>query len=191
MQAVPPPGPVVEELLAFFKVLADANRLRILGLLAGRELSTGEIAAILGISPGTVSHHLARLAGVGLVQARAESYYSLYSLRPDALQERARRLLGDGPLRQAAAGLDLDAHDRKVLTDFSRPDGSLRSIPSQRKKREAVLRRLGGEFEPGRRYPEKEVNCILGRFHPDTATLRRELVGYGWLKREKNVYWRT
>jgi hypothetical protein len=32
----------------------------------------------------------------------------------------------------------------------------------------------------------------LGRFHEDTATLRRELVDYGWLKREGGggAYWK-
>ncbi len=83
----------------------------------------------------------------------------------------------------------MDAYDRKVVADFSRRDGRLKEIPAQRKKREAVLRRILEEFRPARRYGEKQVNDIIGRFHEDTATLRRELVGYGWLKREEGVYW--
>ena len=39
-----------------------------------------------------------------------------------------------------------------------------------------VLDRLAQEFEPGRTYPESEVNEVLNRFHPDHAALRRYLV---------------
>ncbi|MHB1630128.1 MAG: DUF2087 domain-containing protein [Bacilli bacterium] len=35
-----------------------------------------------------------------------------------------------------------------------------------------------------------EVNEIIGRHHPDFATLRRELIGNGLMEREHGVYWR-
>jgi hypothetical protein len=54
-----------------------------------------------------------------------------------------------------------------------------------------ILRYLAGQFAEGKLYPEKEVNASLQQFHPDSATLRRELVGYGLLKREHGVYWRA
>jgi hypothetical protein len=43
------------------------------------------------------------------------------------------------------------------------------------------------------RYSEKQVNEMLNRFHEDTATLRRELVGYGLMGREGGggEYWRV
>jgi DNA-binding transcriptional ArsR family regulator len=40
-------------------------------------------------------------------------------------------------------------------------------------------------FEPGTRYSEAQVNERLARFHEDTATLRRELVGYRLLQRQR------
>lgn len=67
----------------------------------------------------------------------------------------------------------------------------LTEIPAQRGKRLVVLERLALEFEPGRHYGEAEVNAILGRFHPDHATLRRELVDEGLLDRAQSVYWRS
>ncbi|MBW4450536.1 MAG: DUF2087 domain-containing protein [Spirirestis rafaelensis WJT71-NPBG6] len=39
-------------------------------------------------------------------------------------------------------------------------------------------------------YPEPKVNEILKRYHPDCATLRRELIGYQLMQRENSVYWR-
>jgi hypothetical protein len=40
------------------------------------------------------------------------------------------------------------------------------------------------------RYPEKQVNEILARYHEDTATLRREMIGYRMLARAGGEYWR-
>lgn len=57
------------------------------------------------------------------------------------------------------------------------PDGRLRAIPKQRSKREAVLMRLIEAFESDRTYTERQVSSVLRRFHDDSATLRREMVG--------------
>jgi biotin operon repressor len=180
-----------DALLAFFKALADANRLKIVGLLAQRPYSGEELAALLGLKASTVSHHLSRLAQVGLVSARAEGYYSIYQLEESALQK-TRLLFSRTDLVSVASGVDVDAYDQKVIRDFSRPDGSLKEIPAQRKKLEAILRYVVREFEPGRHYPEKQVNQILSRFHADTASLRRELVGTKLMEREGGggEYWR-
>jgi len=180
-----------DELLAFFKVLADANRLKMVGLLAQRSYSGEELAALLGLKASTVSHHLSRLAKVGLVSARAEGFYSVYRLEEAALQK-TRLLFSRTDLVSVAAGVDVDGYDRKVVGDFTRPDGSLKEIPAQRKKLEAILRYVVRDFEPGKRYSEKQVNKILSRFHEDTAALRRELVAAKLMEREGGggEYWR-
>jgi hypothetical protein len=54
-----------------------------------------------------------------------------------------------------------------------------------------VLDRLSQEFDVGVRYPERQVNATLRRFHPDVAALRRYLVDEGFLDREASVYWRA
>src|SRR5919197_1588030 len=87
-----------------------------------------------------------------------------------------------------------------VLGRFVR-DGKLVSIPSARSKRLLVLDLLAGQFEPGRRYTEAEVNQTLGAWHPDYAALRRYLVDEGFLRRDDErdpasgrslkVYWRA
>ena len=184
---------MTEELLSFYKALADANRLKIVGLLAQRDYSVEELAALLGLRASTVSHHLAKLAEAGLVSARAESYYNVYRLEQKALEERARRLFSREELTSVVADLDLDSYDRKVIADYTRPDGSLKTIPAQRKKLEAVLRYVVRAFEPGKRYTERHVNEALQKYHEDTASLRRELVGYGLMKREGGggMYWRV
>jgi predicted transcriptional regulator len=181
-----------EQLVTFYKALADASRLKIVGLLAQQPRSVEELALLLQLKAPTVSHHLARLAAAGLVSARAESYYSIYQLEEKALAQQARRLLSRPDMVSAVRDIDMDGYDRKVLADFSRRDGSLKTIPAQRTKLMTVLRHVVKSFTPDRRYSEKQVNTMLARFHEDTATLRRELVGSGLMKREGGgaAYWR-
>lgn len=182
----------VEELLAFFKALSDANRLKIIALLAKEELSVEQIAEMLGLSSSTVSHHLARLARVGLVSARAEGYYSIYRLELGVLTDMAQRLLSAETLPAVAADVDMNAYDRKVLNTHLSPDGRVRAFPVQRKKEEAILRHIVRAFEPDRRYGEKQVNEILSRFNEDTARMRRNLVEFGFMARQGGGgdYWR-
>ncbi len=180
------------ELVAIFKALADSSRLKIVGLLAQQPYSVEQLATLLNLKPSTISHHLARLSEVGLVSARAESYYNMYSLEKSALDDTTRRIFSSEQISAVTADVDLDAYDHKVINDFTSPSGRLKTIPAQRKKLEAVLRHIAKAFEPGTRYSEKQVNEILSRFHDDTATLRRELVGSKLMQREGGGgdYWR-
>jgi len=180
------------ELVEMFKALADANRLKIIGLLARQPYSVEQLAALLDLKPPTVSHHLSRLSEVGLVAAKAEGYYSMYYLDESALKK-TRLLFSQLDLSESVADVDMDAYERKVVKDYSRPNGRLKTLPAQRKKLDAILRHMVKDFDPGRRYSEKEVNDILGRFHDDTAFLRRELVGSGLMQREGGGgdYWRV
>ena len=175
-----------------FKAFADANRLKIVGLLAQQPYSVEELAALLDLKPSTVSHHLAKLAQIGLVSAKTESYYNVYQLDEKALETKSRNLFSQENLAASVADVDADAYDNKVVKDYVRKDGSLKTIPAQRKKLESVLRYVVKSFEVNKRYSEKKVNEILSQYHEDTASLRRELVGYGLMKREGGggEYWR-
>ena len=181
-----------EELVTFFKALSDANRLKIIGLLAQQPYSVEELAALLDLKASTVSHHLSKLSQIGLVSAKADSYYNVYELDEKALEERSRNIFSQENLAASVADVDADAYDNKVVKDFVRKDGSLKTIPAQRKKLEAVLRYVAKAFELNKRYSEKKVNEILSQYHEDTASLRRELVGYGLMTREGGGgdYWR-
>jgi hypothetical protein len=73
--------------------------------------------------------------------------------------------------------------EEAVLRAFFR-DGRLTEIPTKAGKRRIVLERVALEFEPGRRYDEREVNAIVGAFFEDHAALRRHLVVEGFLDRK-------
>lgn len=84
----------------------------------------------------------------------------------------------------------MTAPDR-VLANFLGEDGRLHTIPSKQAKLQVVLDHLAQQFEPGRKYPEAEVNDVLAGFHPDVAALRRYLVEGQFLTRDSGVYWRS
>jgi DNA-binding transcriptional ArsR family regulator len=179
----------LEPALDFFKALADASRLRLLGLLATSERSVDELAALLNLRAPTVSHHLARLRQLGLVQQRADGNLHFYRLDTDVLRALSRDVLSVERVTRFADTLEPDAWQAKVLRDFF--DGPrLKEIPASRKKRAVVLEQLATHFPPGERFTEPQVNKLLLRYHPDPATLRRELVGAGLLLRDHSIYWR-
>jgi DNA-binding transcriptional ArsR family regulator len=64
----------------FFKALADGIRLRILGLLATREMCVCEIMVALDLTQPTASHHLGILETVRLVRHRKEGKWVFYRL---------------------------------------------------------------------------------------------------------------
>ena len=179
------------ELLTFFKALADQTRLKIVGLLAQESYSGEQLVAILKVKPATISHHLSKLAEADLVTVETSGHSKLYRLQLDTVHAMAKHLVEKDTLAQAAETVDVDAFDRKVVRDYSRRDGSLKEIPAQQKKLQAILRHIVKEFKAGQEYSEKQVNEIIGRFHADTASLRRALIEYKLMQRASGTYWRT
>ncbi|HVH12930.1 MAG TPA: metalloregulator ArsR/SmtB family transcription factor [Longimicrobium sp.] len=180
----------IKTAVEYLKLLANETRLRLLGILADRDRSVGELAEMVGLKEPTISHHLARLHEAGLVQMRADGNTHFYRLSAETLQQLNRELFTPERMVSLAGHDAADAWDRKVLGTFLDGD-RLTKIPDIRKKREVILRWLAERFEHGRRYPEPELNEIIKRHHPDTATLRRELVGAKLMARENGVYWRV
>jgi hypothetical protein len=78
------------------------------------------------------------------------------------------------------------------IDQFFRPDDTLISIPVKLPKKLAVLRHIAAELSPDTKYPEKELNEIIAKYHPDAAALRRHMIEYGILERDgESVYWVT
>jgi len=182
------------KLLEALRALADASRLRLVGLLAGRPMAVEELAAASELSAGTIVHHLKRLEAAGLVESRPRRPYVEFRLRANRLAEVSKELAAlertdeRGAELPGPEGQALPAYDAKVLRAFLR-DGRLVSIPAQERKRQAVLRYLAARcFVEDRPYPEREVNERLREYHEDVAALRRYLVGAGLMTRAGGTY---
>lgn len=176
-------------LAKLLKVIADETRLRILGLLAERPYVGKDLATALGLSAPTVSHHMRKLVDAGIVTAASDAQMQRYELNSELLLEMRRKPVSEssGQDEQKTATSEEDAYRAKVLRTFF--DGErLESIPVKRKPRVIVLQHLLRSFDPNRTYSEPEVNDILRRAFDDVATLRRELVDYGFMTRERGIY---
>ena len=180
-----------QALLQFMKVLADENRLKLLGILANGERSVEELAALLKLKAPTVSHHLAKLRELDLVGMRGEGNTHYYWLNGDALRQTNRLLLTPEKMASLVDDVEGDAWERKVLRDFF--DGiHLKEIPASPKKRSVILKWLANQFEYGVYYKEKQVNEIIQRHHEDSAFFRRELISRaGYMQRDNGTYWRV
>jgi ArsR family transcriptional regulator, arsenate/arsenite/antimonite-responsive transcriptional repressor len=115
-----------------FRALADPTRLRLLNLIADREICVGYFVEILGISQPKVSRHLAYLRKAGIVTSRREGKWMHYRLAMP------KDKVAHGILRETLKHL---REDSKMRRDIS----SLSSVCSAPKK--YVL--LQGAPQPG------------------------------------------
>ncbi len=174
---------VLEDLVGFYKALSDRTRLRIIGLLADRPRYGQELAEALGVSAPTVSHHLFRLRAAGLVAAGRQNTQVFYRLETDRIERLSRALLATEEERPR------DDRERVLRSFF---DGErLRRLPSAQQKRLVVLEEVARHFDPARRYTEREVDAVLKRITADHCTVRRALVDYRFMMRDRGVYQRV
>lgn len=171
-----------DQALVLFKALADKTRLAIVRILWQSDSYVELISSKLSLTPGTVSFHLKKLESAGLVTCHRSQFYVIYCLEREKLEAKLADFL-DAPV-------DTDGEEKykqQILSNFF-VNGKLTHLPSQLKKREVVCEHLANAFELGREYAEPTVNDILTRYHDDYCTLRRELVGLGFMTRDNGIY---
>jgi len=164
-------------------LLADPTRLKVVAALALGAGTLEEVAEASGLPLKDVALAARRLARAGLVRRDGRAL----ELHAEAFGAAARAAAEAAPPPER---LSDDPAEDAVLSAFVR-DGRLVSIPAQQSKRRVVLEHLVRVFEAGVRYPEREVNALLGVWHSDYAALRRYLVDEGLLSRDGGEYWRT
>jgi ArsR family transcriptional regulator len=125
-------------IIKILRVVADPNRLRILLLLHGEELSVAELQEILAMGQSTISTHLSQLKQAGMVEDRRAGKSSLYkSLASDGLLT--------GMLAQA----------RLELPEAEADQLAMRRVLKKRQEKmraffDSVAGRLGKDYVPGR-----------------------------------------
>ena len=80
-----------EAAATLFKALADPARVRLVNLLATSDepVCVCELTAPLGLSQPTVSHHLKKLTGAGLLERDQRGVWAFYALNREALAQLA------------------------------------------------------------------------------------------------------
>jgi hypothetical protein len=181
----------LEKLVAFHKTIGDVTRIRIISILANGPKHGQALAGILQLTAPTISHHLSKLKDINLVKDRREKNTVYYFLNEDVLKHYSSALPKMVSTKGDSNKMDnqkLILEHKKILENFFTPDGRLKNIPAQRKKKMIVLHHIGSLLEKGRKYPEKELNEFIQSFHDDYATLRRELIIGSIMYRENSIY---
>jgi ubiquinone/menaquinone biosynthesis C-methylase UbiE/DNA-binding transcriptional ArsR family regulator len=144
----------VPSLVKTLRVVADPNRLRILLLLQGEELSVAELQEILAMGQSTISTHLSQLKQAGLVEDRRTGKSSLYSLKIDPTDN-----ILEGLLKQA----------KNEIPEASPDRAAMRRVVKKRQDKmrsffDSVAGRLGKDYVPGKSW--KGVAEALLRLMP-------------------------
>ena len=166
-------------------LLAAPDRLRVVAAIVLGASTIDEMRVATGLEVRTIGRSLARLVDAGLVIRDDEG-------RHWVVEESFRQAAIDAAPDDKVEIFDATEDEAKVLRSFIR-NGRLVSIPTTLGKRKIVLDYLAQEFEPGRRYTERQVNAMLARWHDDVASLRRFLVDEDFLERQGGGgdYWRA
>lgn len=191
----------MERTITILKAIADANRLRILALLAQLPRSGDELAALLDLQPSTVSHHLARLQKAGLVVVTVEQYYHVYRLETETLAQLRTTLTPDALVAMIAGQpqINQEAYRMQILDKWIDAN-RLQALPTPIKQREVVLQWLADKFTPDQRYAPRQVDDLLDHWcnwhdsrRLDSTTVTRALVEHEFLARTRDGrwYWRA
>jgi len=141
-------------IVKILRVVADPNRLRILLLLRGEELSVAELQEILTMGQSTISTHLSQLKQAGLVEDRRTGKSSLYRLNAGS---------AEGIL------VDLLTQARSEIPEASADQSAMRRVLKKRQDKmrsffDSVAGRLGRDYVPGQSW--KGVAEALLRLMP-------------------------
>ena len=176
----------MKEKLELLKLLADETRLEILNILLKEDSYVEKIACELSLTPATICYHLKTMESAGVVYCSRSQFYIIYSLNRDIFDKPLYELI-----KKDDAVVDTEEkYKKEVISNFFKY-GRLTQIPTQRKKREIVLFEILKQFETDREYGEKDVNEIILCYHEDFCTIRREMIAFGMMTRDHEIYKRV
>lgn len=175
------------------EAILDTERLALIAHLSQAEFSLRELAEVSELSLNDVQRHLEVLEDAHLIHVIARDGKLVYQFNSKHLERVNRKQFGRQRNNPNLSSLNLSNEHKKIVADYTHNDGSLRMIPKKTKKVIAILEYMAGSFENDIDYSEDQINEILKRYYPDPTTLRRYLIDYGYLGRERNSahYWRT
>jgi len=176
----------VKEKLELLKLLADETRLEILNILLKEDSYVEKIACELSLTPATICYHLKKMESAGIVNCSRSQFYIIYSLNREIFDKPLFELIK----KDEEIVNTEEKYKKEVISHFFKY-GRLTQIPMQRKKREIVLAEILEQFDLNREYPEKDVNEIILRYHEDFCTIRREMIAFGMMTRDHEMYKRV
>ena len=181
---------IENDAIKLFKCLADKSRLQILKSLVKEDMYVELLAERLNLTPATISFHLKKLMDAQAVKSYKDQYYTMYSIREDIFMTSILEIIKEESDEAAEQKQREDTYRKKVLNSFFEY-GKLKLIPSQRKKEIICLEEIAKSFTLGKEYEETEVNDIIQGIFDDYCSLRRDMISFGIMVRDKSIYKRV
>ncbi|MEH7445047.1 metalloregulator ArsR/SmtB family transcription factor [Bacillus sp. JJ1122] len=180
----------LDKIVAFHKAMGDPTRIRIVALLGNGPLHGQAIAGKLGLTPPTITHHIKKLRDINVIYERRDKNTIYFHLNGSVIMQQAKTLskLIEKKEGEVEAMIERNLESKKVIDNFLTKDGKLKNIPAQRKKKLMVFEYIVRGLMPGKKYPEKELNEYIKKFHDDYATIRREFIINHYMYRETGIY---
>jgi hypothetical protein len=180
----------LDRLVAFHKTMGDPARIRIIALLSNGPLHGQAIAGKLGLTPPTITHHLNKLKAINSIYQRRDKNTIYYYVNESVIKQQAKVLINLFDKKEGEMEEMLEMHNekQKVIENFITKEGKLKNIPAQRKKKLFIFEHIASGLKMGKRYPEKELNEYIKKFHEDYATIRREFIINHFMYRENGIY---
>jgi hypothetical protein len=184
---VPPSRPLTPATL--LGLLADDDRRRVVAALVLGARTQRDLRDAAALEPKALARAVGRLRAAGLVLDEADGTLT-FAAETFATVAREAAEVEAAAAAKSEQPLDASPEAALVLRNFV-SNGRLQRMPAQHAKRLVVLDWLSNRFEPGRIYPEREVNDVLLAVYDDPAAARRYLVDEEFLERRDGFYWRA
>lgn len=162
-----------------FKALGDEHRLQILELLSRKELSAGEILASMDVVQSTLSHHMKVLVDSGIVTAKRNGKWTIYSVNiktarnaaiylDEFLEEASHAEKAETVRRGGSAGASARAEAEKEAAKKAEAEkkekaGKAEAEKEAAKKAEAEKRKKAAEDAAGEPSAKKKTADAAGK----------------------------
>ncbi|WP_019152548.1 DUF2087 domain-containing protein [Robertmurraya massiliosenegalensis] len=156
-----------------------------------QDFSDKEIAQKLGGSPSTIRNHRFKLKEK---EKQAKVFLAIMKLLEQSKVKEQEFISFHKGAKMVDERYAITEEERnKVLTTYFKHgvDGPLDTFPSKEKRKLIILQQILTRFEVTKKYTEKEINDILKTIFHDYVTLRRYLIEYGFMDRDRDgaTYW--
>lgn len=149
-----------------------------------------KIAEITNTSPSTIRFQRYSLREKA---KQAKVFLAIFELMEEKSKGRDIPLIHQGATMVDERYMVTDEETEKIIQNFfaSVDPLVLKSFPPKEKKKLVILKCIANQFDPQKKYSEKQVNAILQPIYDDFATIRRYLIEYGFMKRTPDCseYW--
>jgi SAM-dependent methyltransferase len=145
----------LEEARDLLHLFGDPTRVRLVALLAQRELTVAELTAITGLAQSRVSTHLGKLREEGVLRDRRSGASTVYAINDGAMPAEARSIW---------TLLETRLADPILEADRTRAEALVRARESETGWPDALAGQMERHYSPGRTW-EATARAFVGLMH--------------------------